>query len=142
MNSSSTVCTEDFYKRFGRKRRSDREYLKKARFLTVLWGALAIVMGLLFMKAEYAQIVWGKLMGVSTNGILGLMALAFLPFRVNKWAAAAGFVTSYFCLFALMAAGVNFLLWPVAGNLVCFFVALFLNPFFPQRRGTARRKGG
>ncbi len=130
MNSSSTVCIEDFYKRFSTVKRSDRDYLRKARYLTVIWGTLAVVMALLFMKVQYAQIVWGKLMGISTNGILGLMALAFLPIRINKWAAATGFVLSYVCLFAMMASGINFLLWPVVGNLVCFFTALFLNPLF------------
>ena len=100
--------------------------------LTLLWGALAMVMGLLFMEIEYAQIVWGKLMGISTNGILGLMALAFLPFRVNKWAAMAGFAFSYVCLFVMMGSGINFLLWPVIGNTVCFLVGLFLHPLFSR----------
>jgi len=44
MNSTSTVCIEDFYKRLGRKSRSDRHYLFVARALTVLWGALATAM--------------------------------------------------------------------------------------------------
>ena len=132
MNSSSTVCIEDFYKRFSKKEHTDAHYLKRARFLTLLWGALAMVMGLLFMEIEYAQIVWGKLMGISTNGILGLMALAFLPFRVNKWAAMAGFAFSYVCLFVMMGSGINFLLWPVIGNTVCFLVGLFLHPLFSR----------
>jgi len=133
MNSSSTVCIEDFYKRFATSDHPDRYYLRKARVLTILWGTLAVGMGLLFIGAQYAQIVWGKLMGISTNGILGLMALAFLPFRINKWAAGAGFVLSYVCLFAMMASGVNFLLWPVVGNCTCFFTALFLNPIFSPK---------
>ena len=127
MNSASTVCIEDFLKRFRRREQTDRYDLRLARLLTVLWGELAIVMGLLFMNVEYAQIVWGKLMGISTNGILGLMALAFLPFRVSPWAAVTGFVASYICLFAIMQLGVNFLLWPVLGNLVCFLTALLFN---------------
>jgi len=62
--------------------------------------------------------------------LLGLMGLAFLPVRINKWAAGAGFVASYAALFLMMGAGINFLLWSVIGNLVCFFVGLFLNPLF------------
>ena len=130
MNSSSTVCIEDFFKRFRKVERSDAHYLRWARYLTVVWGALAMVMALLFMEAQYAQIVWGKLMGISTNGILGLMALAFLPWRVNKWAAMVGFAFSYVCLFVMMGSGINFLLWPVIGNTACFLVALFLHPLF------------
>ncbi len=128
MNSSSAVCIEDLWKRFARCRLTDRQYLKRARMLTLLWGVLAVVMGLLFMQVEYAQIVWGKVMGISTNGMLGLMGLAFLPFRIHKWAAIAGFVVAYICLFVLMfATSVNFLLWPVIGNSVCFVVALAVN---------------
>ncbi len=125
MNSSSTVCIEDLWKRFAKTERSDRSYLVRARMLTILWGALAVVMGLLFMEVEYALVVWGKVMGISTNGILALMALAFLPFRVNKWAAIAGFGVGYACLFAVMyATSINFLLWPVIGNVTSFLAAL------------------
>ena len=128
MNSASTVCVEDFAKRFTRQQRSDRFYLRQARHLTVLWGALAILLGLLFMRTEYALQMWGKLMGVSTNGILGLMALAFLRVRVRWWATAGGFVAAYACLFAMMyVLKVNYLVWPVVGNTVCFVTALLLN---------------
>ena len=141
MNSSSTVCVEDFWRRFSKKPRSDEQYLKLARHLTVFWGIAAVCMALAFMKIRYAQIVWGKVMGISTNGMLGLMALAFLPIRINKWAAGAGFATSYAVLFVLMGTGVNFLLWPVIGNLTCFFVGLFLNPLFTSAERTDRPSG-
>jgi SSS family solute:Na+ symporter len=103
MNSASTVCVQDFFKRFSTVEREDRRYLLLARALTVLWGVLAVAMSLLFIKSSYALVAWGKLMGISTNGMLGLMALAFMPFRVRAWAAAAGFVTAYAYLFAMMS---------------------------------------
>jgi len=141
MNSSSTVCIEDLWKRFARTERPDRSYLVKARMLTILWGALAVVMGLLFMEVEYALVVWGKVMGISTNGILALMALAFLPFRVSKWAAIAGFGVGYACLFTLMyATKINFLLWPVIGNVTSFLAALLVHwliGVISARRGRA-----
>lgn len=139
MNSSSTVCVEDFLKRFGKKERSETHYLSVARLLTLSWGVLAIGMGLLFIKIEYVQIVWGKVMGISTNGILGLMALAFLPFRIHKIPAIVGFVCSYICLGLMMNSEITYLLWPVAGNLVCFLVALALNPFFSESRAVAEQ---
>ncbi|MFQ6097048.1 MAG: sodium/solute symporter [Armatimonadota bacterium] len=167
MNSASTVCVEDFYKRFvsvvtpaeHRKlalsdapprtaylavvQDPDRHCLRVARGLTVLWGGLATYMALLFMNIASAQVAWSKIMGISTNGILGLMALAFLPFRVHRWAAVLGFVACYEALFIMMyCTKVNFLLWPVVGNLVCFFVALALNKVFSrdeQRRTPVER---
>jgi SSS family transporter len=128
MNSASTVCIEDFYKRFSKTSRPDAHYLLVARMLTVLWGALAIGMAFLFIGIRYAQWAWTKVMAISTNGVLGLMALAFLPFRVNRWAAVAGFVACYASLAAMaFLTRVNALLWPVVGNLVCFFVALLVH---------------
>ena len=130
MNSSSTVCVEDFYKRFSRAPKSDGHYLFVARVLTVLWGILGTAMALLFIPIEQAQPVWSKIMSISTTGVLGLMALAFLPFKVNKWAAITGFAASCVCLAAMMySKAINFLLWPVLANLVCFFVALAVNAF-------------
>jgi len=137
MNSASTVCVEDFLRRRLLPDRADEYYLRWARGLTIFWGALAIAMGLMFMRIEYAQIVWGKLMGISTNGILGLMALAFLPFRVQRWAAIVGFAAGYVCLFLMMVSSINFLLWPVIGNSVCFLVALAAHTLI----GRAHRNG-
>jgi SSS family solute:Na+ symporter len=148
MNASSTVCVEDFYKRFRGDAVDDRHYLSAARWLTVVWGVLCTVMAILFINIQTAQIVWGKIMGISTNGVLGLMALAFLPRKVNRWAAGIGFVTSYLVLFAMMGciqikptfaiaypvtgAKISFLLWPVIGNLWCFLLALGLDLVIPR----------
>ena len=140
MNSASTVCLEDFIRRFRKTQKPDREDLRLARLLTVAWGILAILMGLALMDIEYAQIVWGKVMAITTNGILGLMALAFLPFRVKPWAAAAGFIVSTICLCVLvLGSSVNFLLWPVIGNSVCFLVALLAHGVLREPAGSPPR---
>ncbi len=151
MNSCSAVCLEDFYKRFWGQGKEDRHYLFVAKSLVVVWGVLAIAMAILFMQIELAQIVWAKVMAVSTCGILGLMALAFLPRKVNPWAGVLGVVASYVCLAVLKvflqvspnlalvssipkdAAGVNFLLWPVICNLVCFGVGFAVDRIWPRR---------
>lgn len=124
MNSASTVCIEDFARRFIRRATSEHFYLRLARGLIVVWGALMIAAGLLFMKVEYAQIMWGKVMGFCTNGVLGLMLLAFLPFRVDWRASVIGFALGYLSLTLAVRGGINFLLWPVIGNTVCFLAAL------------------
>jgi len=150
MNANSTVCIEDFYRRFAREEHPDDHYLRVARWLTLAWGALATVMAISFINIPFAQILWGKIMGISTNGVLGLMALAFLKRPVRKGPAIVGFVVSYLCLFAMIwfiqvkpafaitypvakGAGINFLLWPVIGNSVCFLVAFALDRLTPRR---------
>ena len=134
LNSSSTVLIQDFYKRLTRTERSDRHYLNVARCLAVLWGVLATVAALILaMHAGLAQIKWAKVMALTVSGVLGLMALAFLPFRVNKWAALIGFAACYVCLlYLVLCTNVNFLLWPVIDNLVCFFVALGVDRLFSR----------
>lgn len=140
MNSASTVCIEDFYKRWHTYRnrvKSDQHYLAVARWLTFAWGALAIAMAILMINIKYAQVAWTEVMALSTNGVLGLMALAFLPFRIRWSAAIIGFVACYaIVLYMKFCTPINVLIWPVAGNLVCFFVALLVNPLL--RAGFAR----
>lgn len=150
MNANSAVCVEDFYKRFWGKDKSDAHYLVVAKSLACVWGVCTIVAALLFMHIASAQIVWSKVMAVSTCGILGLMVLAFLPRRINPWAALVGFGAGYLSLFAMMFclqiaprvafvyplpkdSGVNFLLWPVVTNLLCFGVALVVDLLFPRK---------
>lgn len=128
MNSASTVCVEDFYKRFIRPCADERHYLFIARVLTLLWGALSIGMALHFIGSEYAQVVWNKAMGISTNGILALMVLALLPRRTNWVAALTGFLCSYAVLaYVMLRTKLNFLLWTVAGNISCFIIAILLD---------------
>ncbi len=135
MNSASTVCVEDFVRRFSRRERPDHVYLRLAQMLIIVWGVLMILASLLFMQVQYAQIMWGKVMGFCTNGVLGLMLLAFLPFRVDWRASVAGFALSYVCLAAAVWSSVNFLLWPVIGNTVCFVAALLVHRLLPRRPG-------
>ena len=144
LNSTSTVLVEDFFKRFSKTEREDSYYLRTARLLTIFLGTFTVLAALSFMSEDSEmQIVFNRVMSILTNGVLGLMALAFLPFRINKWAAVIGFVTSYVVLFYLMygpqqilgfAEGerVSFLVRPVVCNPVCFFVALGLHALMPK----------
>jgi len=128
MNSCSTVCIEDFYKRLWKRTSSERHYLLIARLLTIVWGACATGMALSFMKIRLAQVVWSKIMGISTNGVLALLVLALLPMRLNPWAVAAAFAASYALLFYIMwGTRICFLLWAVIGNTTCFLLALIFD---------------
>jgi len=128
LNSAATVCVEDFYKRFGRRERSDRHYLAVARWLTVAWGILATAMAVLLRDIKEAQPVWNQIMAYSTNGVLALMVLALMRIRVRPWAAIAGFIVGGLCLFCVSYfKAVNFLLFAVIGNVVAFVVGLGLN---------------
>ena len=132
MNSASTVCVEDFYKRFWAPRKDDRHYLRVARGLTVVWGVLATCLALgVFHRIDYAQKAWSIMQAVLGSGMLGLMGLAFLPFRVNKWAAGVAFVGSFLLVLGLKIEGsLIWLVLPLIGNAVAFFGALLLHLAF------------
>ena len=144
MNSASTVCIEDFYKRFWVTDREDRHYLRMARGLTVLWGALATCLAIwIFAKVEYAQKAWSIMQAVFGSGMLGLMALAFLPFKVDKWAAGIAYVVTFAVILSLKIEGsLCWLVLPVLGNAMAFFGALLLNCFFAGERGTGSGQAG
>ena len=135
MNSASTVCIEDFYKRFWVRNRDDSHYLRTARALTVVWGASATCLALgVFHRIDYAQKAWSIMQAVLGSGMLGLMALAFLPFRVDRWAAGIAFVASFVLVLCLKIEGsLIWLVLPVIGNLTCFLGALGLNAVMGRR---------
>jgi solute:Na+ symporter, SSS family len=137
MNSCSTVCTEDFYRRFWPKDRPDRHYLRMARALTLVWGAIAIGVAMFFAaKGQSAQDMWSKTMSFSTTGVLALMALAFLPIRVRPLPAILGFAAAAVTVFGLAyATTVHFLLYPVIGNTVGFVVAFLVNTIVAWAKG-------
>ena len=125
MNSASAVCVEDFIKRAQSQKRSDRYYLFVARFMTVILGILITGLALCFRNIEYAQVVWPQMLGVTTNGLVGLLALVLWPIPVNKWGAIVGFIASYAVFFyCMLATDINDFLWPVLGNLACFLVGI------------------
>ena len=128
MNSSSTVCVEDFYRRLWRRDESDQHYLKVARVLTLIWGILAILMAFAFRHVQYAQDTWSKVMSFSTTGVLALMILAFFPVRIRPAAAIAGWATAAASVAVMsFATDVHFLLYPVIGNVLGFVVAILWN---------------
>jgi SSS family transporter len=127
MNANSTACVEDWYRRFATVERPDRHYLRVARWLSLLWGVLAVVMALAFQHTKSVVDLWIQIMGIACNGILGFMALAFLPFKVRPWAALCGFGASWLALAVMLACGTSQFTWAVLGNLTCFGVALVLH---------------
>jgi SSS family transporter len=102
MNSSSTVCVEDFYRRLGGRDLGDEGSLRLARGLTLMWGILHIVLALYFTRTTDDIVdLWNKLMGIAANGVLGLMGLAFVRRAIRPGAALGAFAASYALLFRL-----------------------------------------
>jgi len=127
LNSASTVCVEDFYRRFARTERSDASSLTVAKALTVVIGVLGTITALGLMGNKDAAKTWNIIMAYCTNGVLALMAAAFLPIRIRAVPAVGGFLVGGLVLYWLRGTAANFLLYAVVGNTAAFVAILLLN---------------
>ncbi|MBI5832616.1 MAG: sodium/solute symporter [Armatimonadetes bacterium] len=125
MNSVTTVCIEDFWKRAWGRKLAEERGLAAVRWLALFWGVVHILLAWWFAHSSDDVVrLWNKLMGIAANGVLGLMALAFVKRRIQPAAAMIGFGVSYLVLWWLLVHDkqVTFLLRPVICNTVCFVV--------------------
>jgi len=101
INSLATVSMVDVYRRFFRRDERDRHYLAASRWLTVFWGAYAIV------TALYAQNLGSLVEAVNRLGslfygtLLGVFVLAFFFPRVRGTAAFLSMIAGEAAVFAV-----------------------------------------
>ncbi|RPJ43932.1 MAG: sodium:solute symporter, partial [Candidatus Latescibacterota bacterium] len=128
LNALASTTIVDFYRRFGKRERSDRHLVAVSKGATVIWGGLAILF------AEYANRLGSLVEAVNILGslfygtILGIFLLAFYVKRVGGGdvfiGALAGEAAVVLC-FAL--SGISFLWYNVVGCLVTISVAAALS---------------
>ena len=78
LNSLASTTVMDFWKPLARKQRSEAEYLQIARWVTVFWGGVLLVIAFLARHVEsvleyglgIASIVYGALLGTFLLGVL------------------------------------------------------------------------
>jgi len=101
INSLATVSMVDIYRRFVRRQAPDRHYLAASRWLTVFWGAYAVV------TALYAQNLGSLVEAVNRLGslfygtLLGVFVLAFFLPRVRGGAAFLSMLLGEAAVFAV-----------------------------------------
>jgi SSS family solute:Na+ symporter len=101
INSLATVSMVDLYRRFFRRDARDGHYLAASRWLTVFWGAYAIV------TALYAQNLGSLVEAVNRLGslfygtLLGVFVLAFFFPRVRGTAAFLSMIAGEAVVFAV-----------------------------------------
>ncbi len=122
INSLATVSMVDIYRRFFRREAPDRHYLAASRWLTVFWGAYAII------TALYAQNLGSLVEAVNRLGslfygtLLGVFVLAFFFPRVRGGAAFVSMLLGEAAVFAVWHfTGLAFLWLNAIGCLVVVF---------------------
>ena len=131
LNSLASTTVMDFWKPLSRIARPDSEYLRLARYVTLVWGAILFGVALLargwgsVLQAglSIASILYGSLLGVFLLGLLtkrtgevaamcgmtaGLVLMLYIKFATNiawTWYVLIGtsvtFVTAYLLSFAI-----------------------------------------
>ncbi|MFP4058025.1 MAG: sodium:solute symporter [Candidatus Brocadiia bacterium] len=107
LNSVSTVCVNDFYRRYVNPRASDRRALAVARCLTVFWGllatAIAAYMAVKIQQNPEHKGAWHTfvvLLGLLGGGLAGLFVLGLFVPRATWQGALVGVVASAGALYA------------------------------------------
>lgn len=130
INSTSTVLTEDFFRRF-RKGASDRQAMRFARVSGIVVGGLGLAMAVLLATFDIASL-WDQFnffLGLLTSGLGGLFMMGIFTRRIGTRSALAGFAGSIAILLIFnRMSSVSFLLYGFIGLVSCFVIG-YLSSF-------------
>ena len=95
INSTATVLTEDFYRRF-RKGATDKRAMGFARLSGIVVGGLGLLMAILLATFDIASL-WDQFnffLGLLTSGLGGLFMMGIFTERISTRSAFAGSIGS------------------------------------------------
>ena len=147
MNGAATVLTVDFYKRYLVRSKSDRHYLRVARWISIALGMVMVFAAYLLSKIPASTILdIGFFIGaVMAGGIGGLFLLGFVFNWTNRQGAAIGLITALlvilWCTLSKLGAvpeqfacRAHPFVINVIGNATVFVVGAIASRFFPRPR--------
>lgn len=130
INSTATVLTEDFYRRF-RKGATDKQAMTFARLSGIVVGGLGLLMAILLATFDIASL-WDQFnffLGLLTSGLGGLFMMGIFTKRIGTRSAIAGFIGSIVILLIFNSySNVSFLLYGFIGLASCFVIG-YLSSF-------------
>ncbi|WP_266202427.1 sodium:solute symporter family transporter [Pontibacter kalidii] len=132
MNSVTTALITDFYRRFA-PFKSDKSYLRIAKFLTLLIGvvgtSLALVMAQWGISSLWDQ--FNTILGLFTGGLGGLFVLGIFTKKANAKGAVVGLLLSGVVQFYISQyTSINFLLYAFTGLVSCVVFGYLLSLLF------------
>ena len=138
MNSVSTAFTTDFYRRF-RPEIDDRQALRVARWVTVIFGVIGTAAALLIATLDVKSVLdlWFQVLGLFASGLCGLFFLGIFWPRAGAIAAIGGLVASAIANFVVGAlTDLNVLLISTVGISSCVLTGVALSFLWPNSRET------
>jgi Na+/proline symporter len=132
LNALASTTVMDFWKPLARKERSESEYLRIARWVTVFWGGVLLVIAFL---ARSVQSVLEYGLGIASivyGALLGTFLLGVLTRRVGERAAmcgmAAGLALNIYLKFGTTVAWTWYVLIGTAATFITAWIASFILP--------------
>jgi SSS family transporter len=132
LNALASTTVMDFWKPLARKERTESEYLRIARWVTVFWGGVLLVIAFL---ARSVQSVLEYGLGIASivyGALLGTFLLGVLTRRVGERAAmcgmAAGLALNIYIKFGTTVAWTWYVLIGTAATFITAWIASFILP--------------
>ncbi len=130
INSTATVLTEDFYRRF-RRNATDKQTMGFARLSGIVVGGLGLLMAVVLATFDIASL-WDQFnffLGLLTSGLGGLFMMGIFTERIGMRSALTGFAGSIVMLLAVNSySNLSFLLYGFIGLVSCFVIG-YLSSF-------------
>lgn len=129
-----STTTVDFYRHVWKKDATDAHYVSASKWLTLLWGGIAIGFALFANLAENLIQAVNILGSIFYGVVLGIFLLAFFFKRIGGpavfWAAVAAQAMVLACYFTL---SISYLWYNVIGCAACMLFSLILQAVLPGR---------
>lgn len=131
LNALATATVNDIYKRNSTQQKSDQHYVKTTKIFTLVWGAIAIIIGCLVPLFEnlvqLVNIVGSIFYGVLLGIFLTALFFKFSDSRAVFWAAICSQIAVLVIYFAEI---ISFLWLNLIGALSVIILSLLLHHFF------------
>ena len=134
MNSTATAVVTDFMRPAGAFR-TERGYLRAARFITFVAGVLGTLLGLVFIDPEIKSLfdTFLKVIGLFMGVLGGLFVLGVMTRRANAGGAMVGALVGTAAMFSLwMFTEVEDYLYTASGIATCFVTGYLASILLPQ----------
>lgn len=141
MNSVSSVITTDFYRRL-LPSRTEANYLRLARWITLIIGAFGTGVALLMASAGIASL-WDQfnlIIGLFAGGLGGVFVLGIFFKKSNSMGAIAGLLVSGAIQFYVSQfTNIHFLLYAFTGMVSCILCGYLVSLLFANKENTGKK---
>jgi SSS family solute:Na+ symporter len=138
LNASATLLLTDFYKRYFRKKASEKESMLFLYTSTITWGILGTGVAILLIRVTSALDAWWTLSGIFGGGMLGLFLLGMLCRKANNPTAIASvilgiLVICILSIFPQKTGNLHSFLIPVFGTAAILFAGIILSSLIKRK---------